>query len=142
MKYCNGCCRDLDELMYSTDRSRSDDLQSRCKDCCNAYRKKHYTKNKAKAISYVIARVIANKKRLYGYLMDHPCVQCGESDPIVLEFDHINPDEKEASIHWAITKWKWERVLAEIAKCQVLCANCHKRRIAKQQKWYSFMDKV
>jgi len=57
------------------------------------------------------------------------CVDCGENHPATLDFHHTNPAEKERSLG-DIGKYGWSRtkVLAEIAKCVVLCANCHRKR--------------
>lgn len=55
------------------------------------------------------------------------CLDCGERNPIVLDFPHRIPSEKLSNINRART-WRWERVLKEIAKCDVLCANCHRIR--------------
>lgn len=52
------------------------------------------------------------------------CVRCGEKDPIVLQFHHRNPAEKELTRAQLIT-CSLERVEAEIVKCDVVCANCH-----------------
>jgi 5-methylcytosine-specific restriction endonuclease McrA len=65
------------------------------------------------------------------------CVVCGENDLVVLEFDHINPSEKSFAIARAISDGlKWEVILQEIRKCQILCANCHKRKTAVEFGWY------
>jgi hypothetical protein len=67
------------------------------------------------------------RNQVYNYLLTHPCVDCGESDPIVLEFDHIGTD-KVATISCMVkNRMSWERILAEIRKCVVRCANCHRR---------------
>lgn len=66
---------------------------------------------------------------IYKHLLDNPCVDCGEADPIVLEFDHRDGVEKSFNIgesnHKSISL---SRVIAEIAKCDVRCSNCHRRR--------------
>jgi hypothetical protein len=49
-----------------------------------------------------------------------------ESDPLVLEFDHLR--DKEFSIGSGIRDRPWKNVLAEMEKCEVVCANCHRRR--------------
>jgi hypothetical protein len=68
------------------------------------------------------------RKKLTEYLKENPCVECGESDPIVLEFDHIYRDSKTTTVSRIIAGHaSWERVLTEIKKCRVLCANCHRR---------------
>jgi hypothetical protein len=54
------------------------------------------------------------------------CEQCGESDPACLHFHHDDPTTKEFDIAAAASQgWSRDRILAEVAKCRVLCANCH-----------------
>jgi hypothetical protein len=57
------------------------------------------------------------------------CVDCGESHVATLDFHHLDPSEKERSLG-DIGKYGWSRTkaLAEIAKCVILCANCHRKR--------------
>lgn len=63
------------------------------------------------------------------FLQNHPCVSCGESDPIVLQFDHINPRTKLFNVQDRAAKGDpWEQIKNEMNKCQVLCANCHTRK--------------
>jgi hypothetical protein len=54
------------------------------------------------------------------------CMQCGEKHPACLDFHHRNPEEKEGHIG-EFRKFGTKRLLAEIAKCDVLCANCHRK---------------
>ncbi len=66
----------------------------------------------------------------FGRNLSRPCVDCGEPDPIVLEFDHVR-GEKRADVDSLITVGcSRALLLAEIAKCDVRCANCHRRRTA------------
>lgn len=61
------------------------------------------------------------------YLIKHPCVDCGETDIRVLEFDHQR--DKTVSIGQMLTGWYGvDTIQSEIEKCEVVCANCHKRR--------------
>lgn len=56
------------------------------------------------------------------------CVRCGENHPGVLDFHHRNPAEKEFQIGYAVLSDRAkQRVIDEIAKCDVLCANCHRK---------------
>jgi L-lysine 2,3-aminomutase len=67
------------------------------------------------------------------YLKDHPCIDCGESDPVVLDFDHIDPSQKTQTISRLMSGHrKWETILPEVRKCVVRCANCHRRRTRQQ----------
>lgn len=87
-------------------------------------------------MKYRLRRLKAARKWYLEYLRTHPCVVCGEPDPVVLEFDHVR-GEKRAEVSALLMKiTNWKAVLAEIEKCDVVCANCHRRRTAKKQKWY------
>jgi len=57
------------------------------------------------------------------------CVRCGESHPACLEFHHDDPSKKETTINAALWQQHWgkARILAEAAKCTVLCSNCHRK---------------
>jgi 5-methylcytosine-specific restriction endonuclease McrA len=67
---------------------------------------------------------------LIAYLHEHPCVDCGETDPVALEFDHLR--DKKFGIAAGLRDREWQSVLDEMAKCEVVCANCHRRRTAKR----------
>ena len=75
---------------------------------------------------------------MFNYLTQHACVDCGEKDVRTLEFDHNNPDEKTKNIAKMLS-FSWKAIQLEIAKCVVRCANCHKKRTAKQFHWYKHL---
>jgi hypothetical protein len=63
------------------------------------------------------------------------CADCGEDDLVVLEFDHVG--EKRGNV--SAMAWRGvseEALRAEIARCDVRCANCHRRRTAQTGGWY------
>lgn len=72
------------------------------------------------------------------YLLSHPCEICGETDIVVLEFDHLDPDIKSFDIGARAARGL-KTVSEEISKCRVLCSNCHKRHTAKTQKHYKYL---
>ena len=105
-----------------------------------AYHREYYKKNRGRLYEVKRAGWYSRReeklKYVDSYLKDNACVDCGEADPVVLEFDHRNPEEK----HKCISKMTYsghslEALKAEIAKCDIRCANCHKRRTAKQFGW-------
>lgn len=67
-----------------------------------------------------------NREFVTEYLKIHPCVDCGNADIRVLEFDHINNDKEENISHTVRNAWALDRLTAEIAKCEVRCCNCHR----------------
>jgi hypothetical protein len=113
--------------------------QGHCRACHAAYRRRHYLANREAYVAREAARIkayrIDNRQQLYDYLIAHPCVECGETDVLVLEFDHRDPKSKLADIGFIVARKPWKLVLAEIAKCDVRCVNCHRRRTARQFNW-------
>ncbi len=61
------------------------------------------------------------------------CRRCGESHPACLQFHHTDPTQKEIMLSVAVRRaWSKKRILAEAAKCEVLCANCHAKHHARE----------
>lgn len=88
----------------------------------------HSKVNKSRKIELQSQRKKSIKKKVQEYLKVHPCVDCGNSDIRVLEFDHVR-GQKENTISDAIKNGhSWTRVESEIEKCEVRCANCHRIR--------------
>jgi hypothetical protein len=113
---------------------------SSCGICFNAYRREHYRMNRTEYIQRNI-RILRGRgrqwlRRLWVYLLEHPCIDCGEADPVVLEFDHLDRTTKRQTVSFlARSGYPWATVEAELAKCQVRCANCHRCRTAVQFDW-------
>ncbi len=64
---------------------------------------------------------------IYEYLSVHTCVDCGEYDFSVLTFDHVRG--KKMDISQMVTQgYSIEAIMKEIARCEVVCSNCHMRR--------------
>lgn len=77
-----------------------------------------------------------NRQYLWDYYSTHPCVDCGETDPVVLEADHVRGVKKYNVGAMAHSTRSLRAIDEELAKCDVVCANCHRRRTAVQQGWY------
>ena len=122
MKKCYICQLEKDFLEFNKDSSRKSGLRYGCKAC-------HKEKRNNK------------KAYLYDFIIQHfennPCISCGESNPILLDFDHLK--DKKIGISMAVkNQWSLEKLQDEIDKCQVLCANCHRMKTAKDQNWYMY----
>lgn len=102
--------------------------QSYCRNCQKAW----YQANKESHLGNVYARKrrIAEEVRpwIYAYLQAHPCVDCGESDPRVLEFDHVRGKKIENVSELVRGYYSLAAVQEEVSKCDIRCANCHRRR--------------
>jgi hypothetical protein len=94
----------------------------------------HYSANRQRYIDDAQRRKRALAAERAAYLVaffeSHPCVDCGENDPVVLEFDHVG--DKAFNISKGLRDRPWTAVLDEIGKCDVVCANCHRRRTARR----------
>jgi len=111
-----------------------------CRSCRRAYdREFHKNRNvetKARKHELQKIREKQNKQYIWDYLKIHPCEVCGEPDPVVLEFDHLDQNNKRNSVS-VMYGCSLETIKKEIGKCRVLCANCHRRRTALQLGWYN-----
>ncbi len=114
--------------------------RSYCRPCCREYGREHYAINpdyyKAKATLARTRDRSANRAIVDVFLAGHPCIDCGETDPVVLDFDHIDPGLKLGAIGRLQHSRGRLRLLAEMDKCEIRCGNCHRRRTARQFGWY------
>lgn len=142
-KTCIECDKPKEEEEFPLRSAAEGTRQNRCKACQRAYSKKHYKKNKhrhnARRCKNRLDTAADNRRRLLLYLRDHPCVDCGEPDPVLLEFDHLR--DKKHNISWLVPRgYAWTTILEEIAKCEVRCVGCHRRRTAKENGWYKLIE--
>ena len=77
-----------------------------------------------------IAKIYERKGRLWEFYnqlkANSECAHCGEKHPATLQFHHRDPQEKEFNLGKAVSDgYSIERIKKEVAKCTVLCANCH-----------------
>lgn len=102
--------------------------------------KRHYEKNRIKINKRSKERKARirqeNKQKLWDYLLSKSCIDCGETNPIVLQFDHFR--DKKLNVSDLIGGgYRWETIFDEIQKCDIRCANCHLIKTAKDFNWYS-----
>ena len=132
-KICPGCGEERDAKQDFRWRYKDRGIrQVRCKYCQAESNKTHYQNNKQVYLERALTRNARvnteNKQRLYTYLSSHPCVDCGQTDVRVLEFDHVR-GKKSGDISRMVGEGlSWRTIEAEIAKCQIRCANCHRIR--------------
>lgn len=130
MKTCKNC--------------NSTDLATRsamCKKCHNEYTRQHYQDNKQSYLDKANKRNAEVKIKHREIIMEHlranPCVDCGNDDTEVLQFDHRDRLTKTAEVS-RLTTGSTKRLLDEISKCDIRCANCHVKRTRRQMGyWYN-----
>ncbi len=130
-----GRCHELKPIeSFNWRRRERGQRDNMCRSCRSAYKREHYLKNKRRYIDQAQARkdalYLERTRYLLEFFDEHPCVDCGERDPIVLEFDHLA--DKTFSIGQALPYRNWQSILEEIEKCEVVCRNCHRRRESRR----------
>jgi len=145
MKTCSKCGETKPLTDFFVKDKKTGRLHAQCKACYKLHRQSFYKDHYAKYKPLYLARAKVRREKLrlefhtnmLAYLSNKCCVDCGENDIRVLELDHIDPSSKRFNISQAVRLgFSWNDVLAEIKKCRILCANCHKKRTAQQFDWY------
>jgi nucleoside 2-deoxyribosyltransferase len=98
------------------------------------YFKQYYKENR----DIILTRQIGKWKRAYVFLVEQktkPCIDCGFI-PIVpeqMDFDHVRGTKTVEVTRLAAQGKSNERILEEIEKCDLVCANCHRLRTSKRR---------
>lgn len=133
MKACSKCKRT--DVEFHKNKHRVDGLQNICKLCKKEMGATYFQDSKEHHKNLNKERRQKARQHIWDYLKSHPCIDCGETDPIVLEFDHRS-DKVMAVSHMITAGLSIEKIDLEIAKCDIRCAHCHRRKTAKELGWY------
>jgi 5-methylcytosine-specific restriction endonuclease McrA len=117
--------------------------KSVCIPCISEYDKQRYRIDIVKSRERSIIDSRNRRERNNLFILDHkkdnPCTECGERDPLVLDFDHKDPSTKRFNIaDSGAGKYSISVIQTEIDKCHMLCANCHRRKTAKDRRYFAF----
>jgi len=131
MKRCLRCGEEkaLEEFPPRIDRGEGA-VKPYCRACYTIYHREYYYRDKAGHKKRMRRRDVFLRS-LVRAAKDKPCSDCGRRYAFyVMQFDHREGEQKCFSIgrrcnHRTVSK---ARLLAEIAKCDVVCANCHSER--------------
>jgi hypothetical protein len=117
---------------FSKNGSKKDGLASVCKTCQRAYGKAHYASNKSSYVARATRRKLSIHKEwreIVEATKAQPCADCKKSYPTyVMDFDHVRGVKRFNIGHGRKLGLNIERLRDEIAKCDVVCANCHRER--------------
>lgn len=132
MKQCSMCGEVKDETEFSYKSVEKGTRQGHCKTCQKQVNSTYYAantvKHKARVRETNIERKRDSRAYVQDYLSTHPCVDCGETDIVVLDFDHVRGSKVLEVTTMANTGYSLDNIKAEIDKCEIRCANCHRRR--------------
>ncbi len=146
-KLCSKCQQPKSTIdgFYKDPRQKCG-LRPDCKDCFKAAAKQKYDSDPMSrqrkldsAKAYQLGQRRDYQTRILKRLKTDGCKDCGEKDPVVLDFDHMR--DKTAGVSRMVRQHaSWEDIEAEIAKCEVRCSNCHRRKTAKERGYYANID--
>lgn len=98
-----------------------------CIQCNKEYGREHYKNNKQYYYERNKKARIELRKWYIEYKSHLQCEICGENHPACIDFHHKESSFKTDNISQAFPNWSKKRILEEIKKCRILCANCHRK---------------
>jgi hypothetical protein len=123
VKKCRGCETEKPYADFYTNPNVKDGYLNWCKPCIVA----RYAAGRSQRQRQVLAYIQAVK-------LERGCADCGYRDnPVALDFDHLPGSVKEYKMASMAAGAKKAKIDAEIAKCDVVCANCHRIRTANRR---------
>ena len=123
------CGEDKPLEAFNTHASRGH--QHYCKECGSKRAREDYQNNKERYFKHAKAR----DQRMRAWLKeikDHPCMDCGiKYPPMVMEFDHVRGTKTMGIAEMMRRRFAKAKIIAEVEKCELVCANCHRLRSIK-----------
>lgn len=139
MRICSKCKVTKEDGDFHKDRPDGK-IYHHCKECQREYGRQHYQRNRPIYLERAAKAKIVYQKQMrqhfLEYLRTHPCVDCGEKNIVVLQFDHVR-GKKIGHVTKMVDRYvRFDSVMKEIEKCDVRCANCHIKRTSKSRNFW------
>jgi len=157
LKKCSQCKEESPRNNFPRHSSYKDGYYAYCKKCRNEKQKqwrkdnpeqwkisqeksqKRYKENNPDKVKEMSKQSYKNNKALkivylQKYLKEHPCIDCGNKDLRVLEFDHCYGKKTNNISRLTYSTYTLNALQEEILKCEVRCANCHKIKTISELK--------
>lgn len=129
-KKCSICKVTKSIQEFNKHARKKDGLQPQCKKCSRNQSKKYYKTHTEEHRKNIATRRVEKYNAFKSWIetikLEYGCSLCGEKEPVCLDFHHLFNKQIEIST-LASRQWSWDRVEAEIEKCVVVCANCHRK---------------
>lgn len=143
MKECRACKieKPLDDF-HRDKKVKKDGRVAVCRSCASLkqreYRRKNLANYREAEDRNKLRRVKELRARLFTYLEGKSCVDCGYNAHVApMQFDHVRGTKFRDVGAMVSGAYSWSRILEEIGKCDLVCANCHSIRTARQFGWYA-----
>lgn len=129
-------CGPKEETEFNWRNREKGTRQSVCRECQRQASGAHYQANQEVYKTRAIDQKKAVKAQFWGWLSTQKCVDCGEDDPVVLDCDHVRGVKRPGGVTEMLrSACSWALIQEELAKCEIRCANCHRRKTARLAGW-------
>lgn len=135
MKTCNRCGEN--KPLSEFNKKRASGVQPYCRPCQSSYQKDNYEGTRIARLENIYDNRKKRKTTIRLFLAEfytaHPCVDCGETDLTVLDFDHLT--EKNFGLNKALgDAMPLDKIKEELEHGEVRCANCHRKVTAERSR--------
>lgn len=132
MRVCTACQQAKDESDFYWQNIKMGKRATKCIPCTKIVRKASWASGSEREKNYAAKarRVQAAQDFLWSVLSLSSCVDCGEDDPLTLEFDHVSGVKKNDVSNMVSQNYGVDAIRSELEKCEIVCANCHRVRTA------------
>jgi len=140
-KACTYCQENKPLDQFYNRKGSKDGKQTRCRSCQSILTKANYRKHNTKIKRVVYEnrdrRIKVVQDYVYDYLEKHPCVDCGDTRVLGLDFDHLH--SKRFNVSEGIKqRLSLQTIQDEISKCVVRCRICHASKTHQEQNTWRY----
>lgn len=139
-KICSKCNINKAASEFSKSQRGLGGLHTYCKSCQKVQDRAYWQRKKHDSERMLARKRLSDSRKnelqdyVFSYLTMHHC-QCGEKNPLYLEFDHLE-NKTDTISNMVRRQVSLKRLKQEIEKCQVLCVKCHRLKTAKDFNWW------
>ncbi|MFG2913354.1 hypothetical protein ACGF0D_10745 [Kitasatospora sp. NPDC048298] len=143
MKTCKHCGKEKELRDFRKDAKAASGRGATCNRCTANREQQRYHQNGGREKRRSRRKELASERRAQiEKLKDVPCADCGHRfPPVCMDFDHVSGEKLDSVSEMFHRARSWEAIEMEIAKCEVVCSNCHRIRTATRGQWYSYLDR-
>lgn len=127
---CRKCSQDLEETSFHWKNKAKGLRHTICKVCKSLVDSNHYQRSEKRRTGLRVSSKDRHEK-IRGWFTEYKsklfCLKCSEARPYMLDFHHIDREDKDNEIVVLVGRaCSIERIQKELDKCLVLCSNCHR----------------